>query len=112
MPALNLQETAEGVVFTVYVQPRSSKNMLVGLHGDALKLKLTAPPVEGEANRQCIRYLAKCLGVSASSLEIVSGHTARIKKIRLNFGPNEVSDSEKERLRKTLQKLGSSRQPP
>jgi uncharacterized protein (TIGR00251 family) len=112
MPALDLQETTEGIVFKVYVQPRSSKNTVVGLHGDALKLKLTAPPVAGEANRQCTRYLAKCLGVSNSAVEIVAGHSSRTKKVRLNFGANELSDSEKQRLRKTLVNLANSKQPP
>ena len=112
MPALNLQETPDGIVFKVYVQPRSSKNRVVGLHGDALKLKLTAPPVEGEANRQCMRYLAKCLGVSNSSLEMLSGHSGRTKKVRLNFGPNQISNWEKQRLRKTVENLVNSRQSP
>ena len=112
MPALNLKETTEGIIFKVYVQPRSSKNTVVGLHGDALKVKLTAPPVEGEANRQCTRYLAKCLGVSNSAVEIVAGHSSRTKKVRLNFGLSELSESEKQRLRDTLENLGNSKLPP
>ena len=75
------QETPDGVTFQVFVQPRSSKNAVVGRHGDALKVKLTAPPVEGAANKMCIQYLAKVLGLPKSGVEIVSGHTGRNKRI-------------------------------
>jgi len=71
----------EGVVLKIFVLPRSSKNMLAGRHGDALKIKLTAPPVEGAANKMCITFLARYLGLPKSSLEIVSGHTGRTKLI-------------------------------
>ncbi|UCH22791.1 MAG: DUF167 domain-containing protein [Deltaproteobacteria bacterium] len=71
----------QGVLFKVFVQPRSSKNQISGIHGDALKIKLTAPPVNGAANALCVTYLAKCLNVPKSSLEIISGHAGRIKKI-------------------------------
>ncbi len=109
MPVFDVKETPEGIVFKVYVQPRSSKNAAVGLHGDALKLKLTAPPVQGEANRQCTRYLAKCLGLPHSSVEIVSGHASRIKQVRVNIVPSEVSSRQKQRLIKSLESLVNSR---
>lgn len=78
---LSIRESADGIIFKVFVQPRSSKNMISGLHGDALKIKLTAPPVDGAANAMCIEYLAKCLSLSKSSLEIVSGHSSRSKQV-------------------------------
>jgi uncharacterized protein (TIGR00251 family) len=71
----------QGVLFKVFVQPRSSKNEISGLHGDALKVKLTAPPVNGAANTMCVKYLAKCLDVPKSSLEIISGRAGRTKQI-------------------------------
>ena len=71
----------EGLVPKIFVLPRSSKNMLAGRHGDALKIKLTAPPVEGAANKMCITFLARRLGLPKSSLEIVSGHAGRTKLI-------------------------------
>lgn len=71
----------EGLVLKIFVLPRSSKNMLAGRHGDALKIKLTAPPVEGAANKMCITFLARRLGLPKSSLEIVSGHAGRTKLI-------------------------------
>lgn len=71
----------EGLVLKIFVLPRSSKNMLAGRHGDALKIKLTAPPVEGAANKMCITFLARLLGLPKSSLQIVSGHTGRTKLV-------------------------------
>ena len=67
------KENTDGITLTVFVQPRSSKNMIAGLHNDALKIKLTSPPVDGAANKMCIQYLAKWLKVPKSSIEIVSG---------------------------------------
>jgi len=58
---LFIREHPEGIVFKVFVQPRSSKNQIVGAHGDALKVKVTAPPVAGAANRMCLKFLAKNL---------------------------------------------------
>lgn len=78
---LSIREEKDGVVFKVRVQPRSSKNQVAGLFGDALKVRLTAPPVEGEANEACCAFLAKLLGVSRSRVEIVSGHTSRNKLV-------------------------------
>ena len=54
-----MKENKEGIVIKVFIQPRSSKNMIAGLYKDALKIKLTAPPVEGAANRMCINFLSK-----------------------------------------------------
>ena len=65
-----IDEKENGITFKVFVQPRSSRNMIVGSHGDALKVKLTAPPVGGAANRMCITFFSKILGVPKSYLEI------------------------------------------
>jgi len=81
----SIQEKPEGIVFKIFVQPRSSKNMIAGLYGDALKIKITSPPVDGAANEMCIKYLSKCLNISKSSLEIISGHTGRTKQILLKY---------------------------
>lgn len=80
---LSIRENTQGIRFKVYVQPRSSKNMIAGLHGDSLKIKVAAPPVDGAANKACVKFLAKCLSVSASSLEITAGHNSRTKTILL-----------------------------
>ena len=82
---LELQENTRGVVFKVFVQPRSSKNSIAGLHGDSLKIKLKAPPVDNAANRMCIQYLAKALQVPKSALAILSGNNSRTKRLLLCF---------------------------
>jgi len=78
----------------------------MGVHGDALKIKLTAPPVEGKANKACIQFLARCLEVAKSDLEIVSGHSSRTKQIHVELSPRERTGiTEKARLMKALQDL-------
>ena len=78
---LTIKETPEGLTFSIYVQPRASKVAIVGLHADALKIKLTAPPAEGAANKQCIQVLAKALDLPKSALTITAGQTSRTKQI-------------------------------
>ncbi|WP_244151817.1 DUF167 domain-containing protein [Malonomonas rubra] len=68
---------------SLQVQPRSSRNQLVGLQGDVLKIKLTSPPVEGAANKACCAYLAKLFGISKSSVVLVAGDKSRQKRILL-----------------------------
>jgi hypothetical protein len=80
---LKITESADGVVFSVHVQPRASKNQICGVHGDELKLRLTSPPVEGEANRLCIEFLAKLLQVPKSSVSITTGEKSRHKTVKV-----------------------------
>ncbi|WP_298438722.1 DUF167 domain-containing protein [Geobacter sp.] len=80
---LKISESADSVTFSVHVQPRASKNEVCGILGDALKLRLTSPPVEGEANRLCIEFLAKLLRVSKSSVTIIAGERSRHKTLRI-----------------------------
>ncbi len=70
--------------FGVYVQPRSSRTAVVGTHGDAIKIKLQAPPVDGAANDELIRFVAKALGVPRTSVRIVSGLTSRRKRLTID----------------------------
>lgn len=74
-------EHPEGVVLAIFVQPRSSKNGIAGLHGEALKVRLTAAPVDNAANRMCVQFLSKCLNIPKSHIEILSGQTGRTKRI-------------------------------
>jgi uncharacterized protein len=76
-----MHKTAQGTTIEIYVQPKASKNELVGMHEGCLKVRLTAPPVEGEANNECIRFLAKLLEVPKSHLEILKGHKSRRKTV-------------------------------
>jgi len=78
-----LKQSDEGVVLQIQVQPRSSRNQLVGLQGDALKVKLTSPPVEGAANKACCVYLAKLFGIPQSSAVLVAGDKSRQKRVLL-----------------------------
>ncbi len=94
-----------GIIFKILVQPKSSQCAVVGLLGDALKIKLTAPPVDNAANRLCIKFLAKQLGVSKALLEIISGHTSRHKEILLRSGPDPLSSQEYERLKNLIATL-------
>jgi uncharacterized protein (TIGR00251 family) len=94
-----IQENSNGIILNLLIQPRSSKNMIAGQHGDALKIKLTAPPVSGAANKMCIQYLSKWLGVPKSSIEIISGHTGRTKRVLLRLGSDE---KDRKRIRSIL----------
>ena len=80
---ISIRETSVGATFAVRVQPRARKNAITGELGDALKLSLTAPPVDGRANEACIEFLADLLDVPRSSVTIASGDTSRNKVIRV-----------------------------
>jgi len=80
---LKITKTNTGATFRVRVQPRASKNEIVEMQEDALKVRISAPPVKGKANKALIGFLAKQLGVKKSEIEIVSGHTSRIKTIQI-----------------------------
>ena len=78
-----LRESVTGVTFAVRIHPRARKNAITGEVGDALKLSLTSPPVEGRANEACIEFFAKLLKVLRSSVTIASGQSSRSKVIRV-----------------------------
>jgi hypothetical protein len=69
------------VVLTVRVIPRAAREQVAGLHGDALKIRLPAPPVEGKANAALIRFLSDRLDVPANRVSILSGETGRNKRV-------------------------------
>ena len=76
-------ESEEGVVLHVHVQPGAGRSAVVGRHGDALKVRVAAPPVEGRANEATEALLAEALGVARSDLELTSGASSRSKRYRL-----------------------------
>lgn len=78
-----VQETARGVTFAVKVHPRARKNAITGTVGDALKLSLTAPPVEGRANQGVIDFFSDLFEIPRSSVTIASGEASRNKVIRV-----------------------------
>ena len=103
---LFLQENPQGIFFKVFVQPKSSKNMITGIYSDAIKIKLTAPPVDGAANKMCIKFLAKCFKVPKTSLEIISGHTSRTKYVLYKQKHNNKDRREDiERFKKVFEQL-------
>lgn len=73
----------DSVLVKVRVQPRASKNQLAGVLDGALKIRLTAPPVDGEANKQCLEFMAGLFGLPRSRVSIESGHTGRNKIIKV-----------------------------
>jgi len=80
---ISIHESAAGVTFAVKVHPRAKKNAITGELGDAIKLALTAPPLDGRANQACIEFFANLLDVPRSSVTIASGETSRRKVIRV-----------------------------
>jgi uncharacterized protein (TIGR00251 family) len=71
------------ILLKVYLQPKSSRNEIVGPYRDGIKVRVTAAPVEGKANDVLLRFLAKEFGVTPSSVEMVRGHRSREKLIRI-----------------------------
>lgn len=76
-----IRETKEGVQILLHVQPRSARRRIDGVHGDAVKVRLTSPPVEGKANAELREYLASLLGVAKNDVEILKGETGRRKRV-------------------------------
>jgi uncharacterized protein (TIGR00251 family) len=79
--SLIISEKSEGCILNCWIQPRSSRNAVVGIHGDALKIALTAPPVDGKANKELVKFLAKYFKLPKSSIQLVAGETSRSKTI-------------------------------
>ncbi len=100
-----MRDEAHGIAFRVFVLPKSSKNMISGLYEDSIKIKLTAPPVDGAANKLCIKYLAKMLKIQKSSIEILSGHNGRKKTIMLKCPNVSKIEEEKSNLQKKILSL-------
>jgi len=73
----------DAVVLRVHVQPGAGRSAIVGRHGDSLKVRVAAPPVDGRANAAAIALIAATLGVNESAVELVSGERSRIKRMRV-----------------------------
>ncbi|WP_455245663.1 DUF167 domain-containing protein [Petrachloros mirabilis] len=78
-----LQDGTDGAVLNVHVQPKASRTECVGVHGDALKIRVAAPPVDGAANEELIRFLAQEFSIARSAIHLQSGANGRRKRIRL-----------------------------
>jgi len=73
----------DSVIFAIKAQPGASQNKIVGLLGDALKIAIAAPAVEGAANKELVKFLSKTFKVPKSSIEFVGGETSKQKRLRL-----------------------------
>ncbi len=109
---MHLTETADGIRFQVAVQPKSSRNLIVGRHGEALKVKLKAPPVEGAANRMLVQFVAKALNVPKSAVEIVAGQTSRVKQLLVHYPVAPPSLTDRRRLRQAILALAQTQESP
>lgn len=82
--------TKEGIVLSVKIIPKSSRNAIVGWEGEELKIRISAVPEKGEANAELISYLSEFLGIAKSKIEIISGQTSRHKRLIIKEINNEV----------------------
>jgi uncharacterized protein (TIGR00251 family) len=83
MNSLIVQDTKDGAILTVHVQPKASTTECVGIYGAALKIRVAAPPVDGAANDALIRFLAQTLSLPLAAVCIESGTGGRRKRVRL-----------------------------
>lgn len=85
---IDFNEKDNGLIFSVRVIPRSSRSEIVGEYNGALKVKLSSPPVDGAANIELVKLLARVFDVSKSQIEILSGQTSKTKQVKI-FGVNK-----------------------
>ncbi|MCE0825669.1 MULTISPECIES: DUF167 family protein YggU [Buttiauxella] len=78
-----VSQTADGLVLRLYIQPKASRDSIVGLHGDELKVAITAPPIDGKANAHLVKYLAKQFKVAKSQVLLEKGDLGRHKQIKI-----------------------------
>ena len=88
---VDLRQRGEAVAFSVRVVPRASRNKIAGIHDGAVRIRLTAPPVEGAANDALVAFLSSVLRVPKRDIELVSGQTSRNKVVSVSgLSPEEV----------------------
>ncbi len=84
-----VSETADGLVLRLYIQPKASRDALVGVHGDELKVAITAPPVDGQANAHLVKFLAKQFRVAKGQVMIEKGELGRHKQVKI-INPQQI----------------------
>ena len=83
--------TPQGVLLRVHACPRAARDAVQGLHGDAVKIRLRAPPVEGKANEALVAFLSRTLGIPPRHVSLVAGHGGRQKRVAVaGLGPDAV----------------------
>lgn len=85
-----LQTDGDGCIVTLHIQPGAKRTEVVGEHGDALKLRLAAPPIDGRANEALVAFVAKTLGLPRQAVTLLSGQSSRRKRLRIAQGSAEV----------------------
>lgn len=73
----------DDLTLDIHLQPKASKDEFAGLHGERLKIRLTAPPVEGKANAHLLAFLGEEFGVAKSQVQLISGELNRQKRVRI-----------------------------
>jgi len=76
-----VQQDGEDLIFTIYLQPKASRDQIQGWHDGELKIAITAPPIDGKANAHLIKFLSKQFKTSKSNIEIIAGKLSRHKKV-------------------------------
>lgn len=79
-----VQDGSGNLLIRLHVQPGAGKTAVAGLHGEALKIRLAAPPVDGRANEALVAFLAKRLGIAKARVELVTGAASREKRVRIS----------------------------
>jgi uncharacterized protein (TIGR00251 family) len=102
---LYFEKNSSGIAFKVHVQPKASANQSAGAWQDALKIRLTAPPVDGQANKACIKFLSKQLKIPKSEIEIISGVSSRTKKILIHLPDDKTRSQRANQIQKQIQDL-------
>lgn len=83
------KQTDVSATLSVRIQPRASRNGVTRMEDGTLKIRLTAPPVDGAANEALVKFLSETLSIGKSSVEIVTGHTSREKRVKISGMSNE-----------------------
>ena len=77
------REDGDALILTLHLQPGAKRTQIAGIHGDALRIRIQAPPVEGKANAELVRYLAGAFGVPVRQVTLVRGDSSRHKVLRI-----------------------------
>lgn len=86
-----VQQTPDGLLLNIYLQPKASKDQIVGLHGEELKITITAPPIDGQANAHLLKFLSKQFKVAKSQISLRKGELNRHKQILIT-APNQIPE--------------------
>ena len=89
---LRIDRTSTGVGFWIHVSPRSRQERVGGVHGDALRVAVSAPPAEGKANAACVRALAKVLGERTAAIELDPSSRSRRKRVAVRGDPDTLGE--------------------